>query len=385
MIRRAFAIAALSLCALPAIAQSGDGDMGSDRRAFAPRASAPIGYPAEYAGIVKAAEDEGQVVVFGATDADAVAPLIADFESMYPRIRVVYEDLNTTVLYHRFIAESRMRGDTADVLWSSAMDQMFSLASEGYAMVYRSPERTALPDWANWNDQAFATTYEPVVFAYNKEQIKETEVPQTHADFTRLLESDPGRFKGKVVMYDIEKSGIGFLLASQDAAAQQQQGFAAFAKALGRTSPTFLLTTSSMAEQVNSGRAVLGYNLLGGYVMAQGAKLPSLGYVLPRDYTQVISRVMIANKNAANPNAAKLWMDYVLSKRGQTVLATKSGLMAVRTDALAGTPAAQLRESLTPIQRPIAMNPTLLDNLSTQKYRAFVVEWRRNVFPERAR
>lgn len=373
MIRRAFALATLaSLCALPALGQTNDVDSGDDIRSYGPRASPPPGYPAEYAKIVRAGEDEGEVVVHGATDADVIAPLIADFQSMYPRIRVTYEDLNTTVLYHRFIAESRMRGDTADVLWSSAMDQMFSLASEGYSMVYRSPEAAGLPEWATWNDQAFATTYEPVVLAYNKEQVKEA--PQTHADLIRLLETDPARFKGKVVTYDIEKSGIGFLLATQD------KNFGAIAKALGRAGPTLAVTTSSMAADVSSGKALIGYNLLGGYVMAQAGKRPTLGYVLPTDYTQVISRIMIGNKNAVHPNAAKLWIDYVLSKRGQAIL-TKAGLMAVRTDVLAGTPAAELREKLTPIQRPITMGPALLANLSPQKYREFILQWRKDAFP----
>lgn len=379
MIRRAFTAAALaSLCAFPALGQTSDVDSGEDIRSYGPRASVPPGYPADYEKIVKAGEDEGQLVLYAATDAEIVTPLIADFEAMYPRIRVTYEDLNTTILYHRFIAESRMRGDTADVLLSSAMDQMFNLASDGYAMVYRSPETPGLPAWATWNDQAFATTYEPVVFVYNKEQVKEGEAPQTHADLVRLLESDPARFKGKVVTYDIEKSGIGFLLATQD------ESFGAFARALGRGEPRLALTTSSMAEQVSSGQALIGYNLLGGYAMNQASKRPSLGYVLPRDYTQVISRVMVGNKNATHPNAAKLWIDYVLSKRGQSTL-TKAGLMAVRTDALAGTPAAELREKLAPIQRPITMSPALLANLGPQKYRDFILQWRRDAFPKQAR
>ena len=99
------------------------------------------------------------------------------------------------------------------------MDQQSSLVSNGYALTYDSPESANIPDWAKWKSQAFATTYEPVVIAYNKSLLQAAEVPQTHADLVRLLSADPNRFNGKVATYDIEKSGVGFFLATQDVAA----------------------------------------------------------------------------------------------------------------------------------------------------------------------
>lgn len=383
MIRRTLcALAAASLWAASGAAQVTDGIAQPDVRSYGPRATAPEGYPADYARIVRAGEDEGQLVIYGATDEEVVQPVIADFQSVYPRIRVTYEDLNTTVLYHRFIAETRMGRDTADILWSSAMDQMVSLAGEGYAMTYGSPEKPGLPGSASFKDQVYATNYEPIVFVYNKDQVKEGEVPKTHDDCARLLGSDPARFKGRVVAYDIEKSGIGFLLATQDEAAGK---FAAVTEGFGRAGVTLSLTTSAMAEQVASGRALLGYNLLGGYALARSAKRPSLGYVLPSDYTLVISRVMLANKSATHPNAARLWIDYLSSKRGQTVLAHQSGLLAVRQDVAGGPAMAELRRELEVSQRVIAMDATILGGLDPKAYRDFILRWRRAVFPDRAR
>jgi hypothetical protein len=88
----------------------------------AAQAQTPEGYPADYAKIVEAAKKEGKVVVYATTDAVAANPLIKDFESLYPGIKVEYSDLNSTELYNRFIAEAAANNGTADVLWSSAMD-----------------------------------------------------------------------------------------------------------------------------------------------------------------------------------------------------------------------------------------------------------------------
>jgi iron(III) transport system substrate-binding protein len=72
----------------------------------AAQAQTPEGYPADYAKIVEAAKKEGKVVVYATTDAVAANPLIKDFETLYPWIKVEYSDLNSTELYNRFIAEA---------------------------------------------------------------------------------------------------------------------------------------------------------------------------------------------------------------------------------------------------------------------------------------
>ena len=69
-----------------------------------------------------------------------------------------------------------------------------------------------------------------------------------------------------------------------------------------------------MLEKVSSGEHLLGYNVLGSYALVRAKKDPSLGVVLPKDYTLVLSRVMFIGKQAKNPNAAKLWIDYILSR-----------------------------------------------------------------------
>src|ERR1700693_1518587 len=84
---------------------------------FQALAQVPPGYPADYSKIVDAAKKEGKVVIYSTTDAVAANPLIKDFETLYPGVKVEYSDLNSTELYNRFIAESASNNGTGDVIW----------------------------------------------------------------------------------------------------------------------------------------------------------------------------------------------------------------------------------------------------------------------------
>lgn len=342
--------------------------------AFSAVAQVPPGYPSDYGTIVAAARKEGKVVIYAVTDTAAVGPLIKDFQALYPGIRVEYNDMNTNEVYNRFISEVAGGRGSADVLWSSAMDLQVKLINDGYALSYKSPEVPRLPDWAVWKNEAYGTTYEPVVFVYNKRLLAADDVPHSHADFARLLTAKPQRFKGKVTTYDPEKSGVGFLLATQDA--KTSQGFWDLAKVLGESGAHFQANTGTMIERISSGENLLGYNMLGAYAYARAKKDPAIGYVYPKDYTLVLSRVMFISKSAQHPNAAMLWLDYILSRRGQTLLASKSDLFSLRSDVDGEATAAALTKSLGAALKPIPVSQSLMTYLDQSKRLEFLKQWR---------
>jgi iron(III) transport system substrate-binding protein len=337
---------------------------------FSPRARPPAGYAPAYAAIVRAAEDEGRLVIYSTTDASVAQPLLRDFQTLYPRIAVEYEDLTSTELHHRFVAETQLGRDTADVLWSSAMDLQVSLVEQDYALTYASPEGAALPDWARLRDQAWATTFEPIVMAYNKKLVPRP--PRTHAEFAELLERTPA-LRGKVITYDVEKSGLGFLLAAQDARAMP--AFWDVARALGRADVRFAATTSTMLGRVASGREAIAYNVLGAYALAQARRNPEIGVVFPSDHTLVLSRLQLIARRAARPNAARLWLDYTLSQRGQALI-ERQGIYAVRADVKGEATAAQLSRQLGATLRPIVPGADLTHDLRPDAYRDFIRRWR---------
>ena len=244
-------------------------------------AQVPAGYPADYAQTIAAAKKEGKVVIYSALDTKAATPLIKDFSALYPDIKVEYNDMNSTELYNRFIAEVASGQGSADVMWSSAMDLQVKLVDEGQALAYKSPESAKLPGWSVYKSQAYGTTYEPAVFIYNKRLVTGDEIPQDHAAFAKLINSKADKYKGKVTTYDIEKSGVGFMFVVQDT--KYFPGMKDLQKGFGASSYKVYSSTGNMLEKVSSGEHLLGYNVLGSYALVRAKKDPNLGVALPKD------------------------------------------------------------------------------------------------------
>ena len=91
---------------------------------------------------------------------------------------------------------------------------------------------------------------------------------------------------------------------------------------------------------------------------------------------------MFINKRARHPNAARLWVDYVLSKRGQQIIAA-SHLGALRADVLGEANRAALEKALGSALKPIKVNPALVGALGPARRKAFLERWRIALGPDR--
>jgi len=336
-------------------------------------AQVPAGYPADYAKVVDGAKKEGKVVVYSTTDAKLVTPLIKDFEAAFPGVKVEYTDLNSTEVYNRFISENAANAASADAVWSSSMDLQMKLAADGAAAVYKSPEAAALPGWARWKDTVYATTFEPIAIVYNKRLVPAEDVPKTHDELLKLLTSKAEKYQNKVTAYDPEKSGVGFMLVNQDAKLYAK--FWDLVKVFGERSLKVQSSTGTMLERVSSGENLIGYNVLGSYALTRAKKDPSLGIAFTTDYNLVLSRLVFVSKNAKNPNAGRLWVDYLLSKRGQTITAEQAELYSVRTDITGKDSGIGFAKELGSAVKPIAVNDELLLGLDQTKRLAFLKQW----------
>ncbi len=336
------------------------------------RAQAPQGYPADYAKIIEAAKKEGRVVVYATTDAVAANPLIRDFQAAFPGITVDYSDLNSTELYNRFIAEVAA-GSTGDVTWSSAMDLQVKLAADGYAATYASPEIPSLPKWAVYKNQAYGTTYEPITFVYNKRLVPAADVPADHSALLKLLTTKGDAFKGKVTAYDPEKSGVGYLFVNEDVK-HFPQAWDLF-RAFGKVNIKLYTSAGAMIERVTSGEHTLAYGIFGSYALGRSKKVPNLGIVTPKDYTLVTSRVAFISAKAKNPNAAKVFLDYLLSKRAQTIIANQAELYSLRDDVEGEATVKKVAELIGDKVKPVPIGPELLGNLDQGKRLAFLKQW----------
>jgi iron(III) transport system substrate-binding protein len=333
----------------------------------------PSGYPADYAKTIEAANKEGRLVVYSTTDGAAANPLLKDFATLYPGVKVDYADMNSTEIYSRFIAEVAAGTGTADFLWSSAMDLQVKLVADGTAAAYSSPEIASLPKWAVWQNEAYGTTYEPITFVYNKRLVPAADVPQDHSAFLALLNAKPDAYKGKITAYDPEKSGVGYLFVNEDIKyfPQAWDLFRAFGKVGIKVYPA----AGAMIERVTSGEHTIAYGVFGSYALARAKKISSLGIVMPKDYTLVTSRVAFISGKAKNPNAAKLFLDYLVSKRGQNIIANQADLYSLRDDVTGEATVKGVSEQIGDKARPVAIDRDLLANLDESKRLDFLKKW----------
>lgn len=336
-------------------------------------AQVPAGYPASYADIVAGAAREGRLVVYSTTDERSAQPTLNDFKALYPKITVDYSNLNSTELYNRTISEAAAKAKSADMVWTGGMDTGLRLAADGYAVEYASPEIPNLPAWAVWKNTAYGTTSEPLVFLYNKRALQGDLVPQSHSDLLKLLQTRQDVFKGKIGMLDPARTAG---LAQNVYDAQHMPDFWELVKAMGANEIKLQTSSGKLIEQIGSGETVMAINVFGSYAHLQVTRNQSFGMVIPTDYTLTSSRIAYVQKSAANPNAARLFLDYLLSKRGQQIMADVSKLYPARKDVGGEASGSFVAEKLGDKLKPIPINEDMLARVMGQESRlAFIKQF----------
>jgi iron(III) transport system substrate-binding protein len=337
-------------------------------------AQVPAGYPADYSKILDGAKKEGKLVVYSPTDAAQAKPIQDAFKAAYPGIAVDWIDLNTNVLYNRVLSEAAAKQMAGDVAWSPAMDTQLNLLERGIAVAYESPEAAKLPAWAKYKNAAYGTTVEPSAIIYNKTLFKE-EPPKTRAELIKLLKDKKEALKGKVATFDPEKSGTGFMWATADA--KNTSDFFDLAKAFGAVDGKVYSSSGQMREKVLSGEHVLAFNMFSSYAEEWSKKNPTIGVVYTTDYTPAIVRVAVVMKDAPHPNAARLFMDFLLSKAGQEAIG-KGGLPSIRDD-VPGLNIAEMQKRTSNKLKPIAVDAGLLELLEPAKRAEFLGKWKQSI------
>src|SRR6266700_87754 len=68
--------------------------------------------------------------------------------------------------------------------------------------------------------------------------------------------------------------------------------------------------------------------MIGSYAIERAKEATSIGIVFPADYITLMSRIAFIPVTAPHPESAKLFLDYLLSERGQKFLLARSVLCA---------------------------------------------------------
>lgn len=313
------------------------------------------------------ARQERTLVIYSATDEVEAADLLSAFHRAHPYISVDYRSLSARDVYGRFRGEADRGQHSADLLINSAMDLQIKLVNDGYAQRYNCPEKNELPDWAVWKNQAFAVSAEPIVIGYNAKLLRPNAVPSTHDELAALLHRDETALSGRIGSYDPQRSPTGYLYVSQDA--QIDRDAWDLIGAVGRARPRLFESSKEMISKVSSGELVLAYNIIGSYAFERAAHDRNFRVVVPQDYVLMMSRVALIAKHATHPASAKLFLNFMLSREGQALLA-KHHMTPVRVD----MPTKDLALKRTNV-RAIRVGPALMAGIDGMTFARFRRKW----------
>jgi len=281
-----------------------------------------------YAG----ARQEKDLVIYAAIDRKTGDSLINDFSSLYPGIKVYLVDLTGSEVFNSHMQDLGKRRRAADLLWSSEIELQAALVKDGYAATYRAIGSGEIFPWANLYDMVYATAHEPVAMVYNRRLLADKDLPVSHKELLRVVGEE--RFKGKIATVDPEKNGRAFISLAHD----QTSGirFWNLVQGFGRAGLQICPDYGSLLDRVSSGEALFGYNVPAIEAFRRARSDPAVGVLYFDDYTLSTPQTILVTRDAPHPNAARLWIKYILSVRGQEILTRELNLFPVRGDVAGG-------------------------------------------------
>ncbi|WP_108662145.1 ABC transporter substrate-binding protein [Acuticoccus kandeliae] len=291
----------------------------------------PDYYPDNYGDLIEGSRSESGIVIYSNMAENNWGPVIGGFEEKYPWISVETLDLGSGTVHSRWEAEEGSGSRSADLLVSGANDRWASYGINGRMMDYQSPEFDHLPDFAKPYPGVTVLSTDPLVIVYNAALLSDDQRPTGFTSLVDLATADPGTFKGRLTTYDAARNSFGLAAWYYVLKAKGDEGWAQ----LSSIGPMIRGETSggAMNEKITTGEYVAGYNISGITIFPRleqpGGEI--LGFAFPDDGTPLMMRGMGIPQNAANPNSAKLFFDYVLSEAGQTLLG-EGGVVPYRED-----------------------------------------------------
>jgi len=299
------------------------------------------------------------VRVLSTIDVDIIAPVFEDFLKSGANLSIDYQTASSQDVYDA-ITQDRAK---FDMVISSAMDLQMKLANDGFASSLSDQSLAQVPAWARWRDVLVALAQEPVVTVLNRDAFSGAPIPETRTELAAILRENPDRYRGMLGTYDPMKSGAGYLFASQDA--RYSDTFWRLAEIMGGLRAQLYTTSSSMIEDVATGKIAMAYNVVGSYAMARLAGNTNVQILEFKDFTHILLRSALIPASAENKQDAEILLAYLLSDAGQTAIEELAQLPRISEQGLMSRPH----------QKPIRMDPGLLVYVDPIKKQRFLAEW----------
>ena len=290
--------------------------------------------------LIDAAKRESEVVYYASMNLSEANAVIGEFEKRYPFIKVKLQRTGSEKLLTRVLTEARAKKQFADVIQTVEFS-MYIFHRSGILARY-TPQANALYP-KDFKEEGFWTTvyYNAYVTGYNTRLASARTLPKTYDD---LL--DP-KWKGKLMMEGTKAEWFAGMLQILG----QERGLK-FMRDLAKQQPSPREGHELLAQLIVAGEGVIDINIPAASVervKERGAPIDwtALG---PAPATMVGAGVAA---QAPHPNAARIFLDFLLSREGQKLMQTP-GRMIARGD-LANEQAAMLKElKIVPVSPSLA-------------------------------
>ena len=269
--------------------------------------------------VLDGAKKEGQVVFYASMEAQSAQRITAAFEKKYPFIKVNANRIGSERMATRLVAEAQSRKVQADVVNQSGFD-FYGVLQKGIFDTYNSPERAALP--AEYKDEKGLWVMNAAtlnVIGYNTRQVPAANVPKSFWDL-----ADP-KWKGQLLMDENESKWMaGMISYYSEAKTVDLLRKLATQEIQFRVGHTLIQTLAAAGE-----RPIVVVAFANGVerLKKEGAPIEWIGVDPIIGLTFGLGLV----KDAPHPNAARLFIDFLLSKEGQEIIA-EAGYYVPRRD-----------------------------------------------------
>ena len=257
---------------------------------------------------IEAAKKEGEMVYYTTMTLSQSKKVVDKFEKKYPFIKVDLFRTGGGPLLNKIQTEARGGRYAWDVV-SGRGEMVLPLMNAKFLAPYRSPESKTIEEDLVDNEGYWTAYYvNPYVLGYNTNLVKKEDVPKT---YEQLL--DP-KWKGKKISIDDEAYG---LLSGLIRAWGKEKAVSYFKK-LAAQDPVLMRGNTNRVQLTVAGE----YSLIVAYaptIQRETSRGAPMDWVPLEPVAVQVNPMMLAAK-APHPNAAKLFIDFLLSKEGQKML-----------------------------------------------------------------
>lgn len=291
----------------------------------------------------KAAAEE--LLVYTSMKESLMEKIKAGFEMSHPNVSLRYESAGAGKIMAKIATERDLGKILADVLWTSEVPDFYALKADGLLEHYVPNDiKAALNPFPDYDGSFTAVRLGTLAIAYNTDLIKAVPV-----SWQNLAEP---QFKDSFGIADPAKSGTAYMSV---ALLERKFGWEYF-ESLAANGARIATDSREVVNEVVKGNlsACLAVDYIAQDFIAKGAPL-ALAY--PPQMLVVPSPVAII-KNSPRKDAARMLVNYLLTKEAQRIIAGE-GTLPVRPDA-ALPEKYNLPLPLDALQRSIPINYTWL-------------------------